>query len=92
MNNEAKEAIIPLSEARELIDIVHLINMLIQNRGNLSRSAEELGIGRRTMYDLMEKYGISCSNGKLSIDLTPLLSHIQLQVPCLEDYLVTPEA
>ena len=91
-HDSSKEYIISLSEARELIDIVYLINMLIQNRGNLSRSAEELGIGRRTLYDLMEKYGISCSNGKLSINLTPLLYHIELNVPCLESHLISQES
>ena len=86
VDKEQKE-LLPLPEARELLDIVCLVNMLIRNLGNLSRSAEELGIGRRTLYDLMEKYGISCSNGTLSIELTQLLSHVRLDVPRLEGYL-----
>ena len=81
-----KRSFLPLSEAKELLDIVYLINSLLQNGGNLSRAAEEVGIARRTFYDLMEKYGISCSEGKLSIELTPLLDHVEIRAPCLEDY------
>ncbi len=77
---------LPLSEARALLDIVCLINSLLQNVGNLSRAAEELGIARRTFYDLMEKYGISCSEGMLSMKLTPLLDQLEVRVPSLEDY------
>ena len=77
---------LPLSEARELLDIVFLVNSLLQNVGNLSRAAEELGIARRTFYDLMEKYGISCSEGTLSMKLTPLLGQLEVRVPSLEDY------
>ena len=81
-----KEMPLPLSEARELLDIVCLVNVLLQNVGNLSRAAEELGIARRTFYDLMEKYGISCSEGKLSIELTPPLGRLEVRAPCLGDY------
>ena len=82
----SKEMPLPLSEARELLDIICLVNSLLQNVGNLSRAAEELGIARRTFYDLMEKYGISCSEGKLSMELTPLLGQLEVRIPCLEDY------
>jgi hypothetical protein len=76
-----------LTEARELLDIVYLINAILQSSGNLSRAAENLGIGRRTLYDLMEKYKISCSDGNLSIQIKPILSFLEVQAPCLEDYL-----
>lgn len=82
----SKEMLLPLSEARELLDIVCIINSLLQNGGNLSRAAEELGVARRTFYDLMEKYGISFSEGRLTIEPTPLLNHVELRVPSLEDY------
>ncbi len=82
----SKEMPMSLSEAKELLDVVCLINSLLQNAGNLSRAAEELGIARRTFYDLLEKYGISCSDGKLSIKLTPLLGHMEARVSCLESY------
>ena len=85
----SKEMLSPLSEARELLDIVCLINSLLLNGGNLSRAAEELGVARRTFYDLMEKYGISFSEGRLTIELTPLLNHVELRVPSLEDYCTT---
>ena len=62
-SNEAKfaekveqELLLSLSDVRMLLDIVQLINAILRNGGNLSRSAEDLGIGRRTLYDLMEKY------------------------------------
>jgi two-component system NtrC family response regulator len=29
-----------------------------RNNGNLTRAAQELGISRPTLYDLMEKFGI----------------------------------
>jgi len=82
-----QEQLLPLPEARELLDIVYIINALLQSGGNVSRAAEELGVGRRTIYDLMDKYGISCSDGKLSIELKPLLQHVEMKVPAsLEEY------
>jgi DNA-binding NtrC family response regulator len=83
-----KEPLLPLSEARALFDIPYLINALIQTGGHISRAAEELGTTRQTVYDLMEKYGISCAEGKLSIELTPLLRHVELRVPRFENYLI----
>jgi len=79
--------LLPLSEARNLLDIVYLANALLRTGGNLSRAAKELGIARHTIYALVEKYGISCIDGKLSIELAPFLSYAELRVPCLENYL-----
>jgi DNA-binding NtrC family response regulator len=87
VSHAEKEPLLPLPEARDLLYIVYLINALLKSGGNLSRAAEELEIGRRTTYELMEKYGISCAEGTLSIELTPLLHHVELRVPCLEIYL-----
>ena len=82
-----KEPLLPLSEARDLFNIIHLINALLQTGGHISRCAEELGLVRQTVYDLMEKYGISCAEGKLTIELTPLLGYVELQAPHVERYL-----
>jgi|GEM_PF-3376429 len=82
-----EEPLLLLSEARDLLDIVYLINALLKSGGNVSRAAEELEYGRRTIYELMEKYDISCAEGKLSVELTPLLRHLEMRVPCLEKYL-----
>ena len=86
-NDVEQHPLLPLQDARDLLDILHLINALLQTGGNLSRAAEELGIGRRTLYDLMEKHGISCAGGTLSIELTPLFSYVELRVPLLDNYL-----
>jgi transcriptional regulator of acetoin/glycerol metabolism len=37
---------------------VHIQNVLEQNRWNISRSAEILGIDRATLYHKIEKYGL----------------------------------
>ena len=78
---------LPLSDVKALLDIVQLINAILRNGGNLSRSAEDLGIGRRTLYDLMDRYNISYTDGKLSIELTPILNHVELRTPLIERYL-----
>ncbi|MBM3211317.1 hypothetical protein FJZ33_03790 [Candidatus Poribacteria bacterium] len=80
-------AALSLIEARELLDIAYLINAILQSSGNLSRAAEKLGIGRRTLYDLMEKYNISCSDGKLSIQIKPTFNYMEVKIPSLEGYL-----
>jgi DNA-binding NtrC family response regulator len=82
-----KEPLLPLSEARELLDIVYLINALLQTGGNATRAAEQLKMGRRTIYEFMEKHGISCAEGKLSIQLTPLLRYVEVRERRLEKYL-----
>ena len=79
---------LPLSDVRALLDIVQLINAILRNGGNLSRSAEDLGIGRRTLYDLMDRYEVSYTDGKLSVELTPILNHVELRSHFLERYLI----
>jgi DNA-binding NtrC family response regulator len=85
---EEKEPILSLGELRDLLDILYIINALIQNDGNVTHTAEELDISRRTIYDLMEKYGISCSDKALCIKLNPILRHIELRSPDTEKYLL----
>ena len=77
---------LPLSDVKALLDIVQLINAILRNGGNLSRSAEDLGIGRRTLYDLMDRYNVSYTDGKLSFELTPILNHVELRSHLLERY------
>ena len=48
-----------LKEAREELEKDLLQRSLIRNKGNLSRVASELGVSRPTLYDLMEKFGLS---------------------------------
>ena len=88
LTHAEEDQCLPLPDARRLVDTVYVINAILQTGGNLSRSAEKLGIGRRTLYDLMERYGISCSEGSLTIELTPLLRYAEFQTPSLEDYMV----
>ena len=83
-----QELLLPLSEAKDLLDIVYLVNAILQSDGNLTRTAEELGTARQTLYDLMEKHNISFTEGKLSIKFTPLLHHVEFRAPCLENYCI----
>ena len=84
---EKSGKLLTLTEARDLLDILYLINALIKNKGNVSRVAEELDLGRRTIYDLMEKYGISFSDDRLSLQLTPLIQYLEFRAPYIESYL-----
>jgi two-component system NtrC family response regulator len=47
-----------LREAREALEIDLIQRALVSSSGNISRAAEELGISRPTLYELMEKLGI----------------------------------
>ena len=84
---EKSGKLLTLTEARDLLDVLYLINAIIKNKGNISRVAEELDLGRRTIYDLMEKYGISFSDDRLSLQLTPLIQYLELRAPYIERYL-----
>ena len=86
-NDEIPETFLSLSDVRELLDILYIINVLLKNEGNVTHTAKELDIGRRTLYDLMEKYNISFIDGKLSIKFTPLLRYVELRSPYTEKYL-----
>lgn len=48
-----------LKEAREAVEKDLIQKILTKNRGNMTKTAEELGISRPTLYELMEKLGIS---------------------------------
>jgi two-component system NtrC family response regulator len=47
-----------LKEARETLEKELLAKALARNSGNLTRAAQELGVSRPTLYDLMEKFGM----------------------------------
>ena len=90
-NNYAEPKSLSLQDARDLLDTIYLFNALIKTEGNITQAAKELDIGRRTIYELMNKYGINCSDGKVSIEIRPISRHIELCAPCLEKYLKAPD-
>jgi two-component system NtrC family response regulator len=47
-----------LKEAKESVEKEMVVFALETHVGNIAKSAEELGISRPTMYDLMKKYGL----------------------------------
>ena len=47
-----------LKEAREVLEKELLAKALARNSGNLTKAAQELGVSRPTLYDLMEKFGM----------------------------------
>ena len=47
-----------LKDAREALEKELLAKALARNSGNLSKAAQELGVSRPTLYDLMEKFDI----------------------------------
>lgn len=47
-----------LKEAREALEKKMVLDALARNHDNISLAAEELGVSRPTLYDLMNKYGI----------------------------------
>jgi two-component system NtrC family response regulator len=55
-----------LREAREALEKDLIDRALAKNKGNMTKVAEELGISRPTLYELMEKLGIR--NNKVSSD------------------------
>jgi two-component system, NtrC family, response regulator len=52
-----------LKEARESVERDIIRKSLAKNKGNLTRVAEELGISRPTLYEIMEKLGIRKDRG-----------------------------
>jgi len=50
-----------LREARENLEREMILQALAKARNNLSKAADELGISRPTLYELMEKLGIERS-------------------------------
>lgn len=48
-----------LKEARDALEKDLIMRAITRNRGNLTKVAEELGLSRPTLYELMEKLGIA---------------------------------
>jgi len=44
------KTILSLSDMKDLLDIIYVVNALLRNGGNVTHAAEELEIGRRTIY------------------------------------------
>ena len=53
-----------LRDAREELDRALIQAALLSTYGNITASAIRLGISRRTMYDLLDKYGFRKSKNK----------------------------
>jgi two-component system NtrC family response regulator len=54
-----KKECIVLKDAREILDKELILKAIARNEKNLTKAASDLGISRPTLYDLMEKLGIS---------------------------------
>jgi two-component system NtrC family response regulator len=54
-----KQECIVLKDAREILEKELILKAIARNEKNLSKAAAELGVSRPTLYDLMEKLGIS---------------------------------
>jgi two-component system NtrC family response regulator len=48
-----------LKQAREAMEKDLIQRAMARNKGNLTRTASELGLSRPTLYDLMDKLGIA---------------------------------
>jgi two-component system NtrC family response regulator len=50
---------VTLKEARESVEREMIVQALRRNAGKISAASSELGISRPTLYELMQKLGIS---------------------------------
>lgn len=57
--DEEEEISLNLREVRQRAESKAIRVVLMKNFGNISRSAEQLGVTRPTLYDLLNKYGLS---------------------------------
>ncbi len=58
MGHDDKKHTVRLKEAREALERQVVLTALARHQGNMTKAAEELGISRPTLYDLMEKLGV----------------------------------
>jgi two-component system, NtrC family, response regulator len=58
MVNDGEKQVVGLKEAREAVERKLVLSALARNQDNMTRTADELGISRPTLYELMEKLGI----------------------------------
>jgi len=54
-----KKEIVALKDAREILENDLILKALARNENKLAKAAADLGVSRPTLYDLMEKLGIS---------------------------------
>jgi two-component system, NtrC family, response regulator len=59
MEARGKRQTVRLKDAREALERKMVFDTLARNRNNMTRAAEDLGISRPTLYELMEKLGIA---------------------------------
>ncbi|MEO0225936.1 MAG: helix-turn-helix domain-containing protein, partial [candidate division WOR-3 bacterium] len=50
---------ISLKKTKKRLELEMLTSVLIRNRGNVTRSAQELEISRKTLYNLLKRYRIN---------------------------------
>ncbi|MBI4682172.1 MAG: PEP-CTERM-box response regulator transcription factor [Nitrospirae bacterium] len=53
---------VTLKEARKRLEMDLILGVVERHNGNIKRAAEELGISRPTLYDLIEKYRLPIKN------------------------------
>lgn len=58
LESDGEKQAMGLKEAREATERKLVVSALVRNQDNITRTAEELGISRPTLYELMEKLGI----------------------------------
>ena len=58
IENEEEGQFVGLKEAREALEKKMVLNALARNQDSISKTADELGVSRPTLYDLMNKFGI----------------------------------
>ena len=56
---DREEESLNLREVRQRAESKAIRAALMKNYGNISRAAEQLGVTRPTLYDLLNKYGLS---------------------------------
>lgn len=59
MGNAVEKQSLGLKEAREALEKKMVLDALARNQDSISRTAEDLGVSRPTLYDLMNKLGIA---------------------------------
>lgn len=59
LGGKQEEEVFNLKEVRQRAESKAIRAVMTRNFGNISRTAEQLGITRPTLYDLLSKYGVS---------------------------------
>jgi two-component system nitrogen regulation response regulator NtrX len=59
LDDDLREIDAPLQEARERFEKDYILRVLAANRGNMSRTADALGVERSNLYRKMKGFGIA---------------------------------